>query len=336
MHLARRLTSVSLRCALLSLVAMSARAELPQAPALLADLGYTPGEIAQVQAGGLVRGTIQPASDRELVASLAFHLKASPTDLVKRIQSDLLDRVDPSVTSFGLVPGEGSLADFAKLTLAPDASKRAQAYLNAAPGGDLNLSSEEIAAFRRLGSGAAPSAVEQQLRNALLARLQAYRARGLAGMAPYARSSGAQRSPADELRTATTATKPLARYVPAAEQLLLDYPQSKPPGTLESYRWSQFVAHGVPTIALTHVLLVPDGNAWVVVQRQFYVSAGYNVEQAVAAFVPVQSGTVVVYGNRTSTDQITGFGGEAKRSIGSKLLESQLESLFEKARAATP
>jgi hypothetical protein len=30
---------------------------------------------------------------------------------------------------------------------------------------------------------------------------------------------------------------------------------------------------------------------------------------------------------------VTGFGGSAKRSIGSKLLESQLEGIFGKARA---
>ena len=96
----------------------------------------------------------------------------------------------------------------------------------------------------------------------------------------------------------------------------------------------QFEAHGVPTIALTHVLLVPDGDAWLVVQRQFYVSAGYNVEQAVAAFLPSKGGTVVAYANRTSTDQITGFGSGTKRSIGSKILASQLETMFERARAA--
>ena len=70
-----------------------------------------------------------------------------------------------------------------------------------------------------------------------------------------------------------------------------------------------------------------DGNAYVVVQRMYYVSAGFNAEQAIAALVPVQGGTVMVYGNRTSTDQVTGWGGSAKRSIGSKLLESQLEAL---------
>ena len=41
---------------------------------------------------------------------------------------------------------------------------------------------------------------------------------------------------------------------------------------------------------------------------------------------------MVVYGNRTSTDQVEGWGGGAKRSIGSKLLESQLEALAGKVR----
>ena len=60
-------------------------------------------------------------------------------------------------------------------------------------------------------------------------------------------------------------------------------------------------------------------------ERQFYVSTGYNAEQAVAAFLPADAGTVVVYANRTSTDQIAGLGARAKRSIGSKVLASQLE-----------
>ena len=50
--------------------------------------------------------------------------------------------------------------------------------------------------------------------------------------------------------------------------------------------------------------------------------------------LPVQGGSVVIYANRTSTDQVTGWGGSVKRSIGSELLESQLEALFQKARAA--
>lgn len=329
------IASAALLTALLGFGAAPAGAQLPETTALLADLGLSPDEIAQIQAGSLVRHAVQPASERELVAGLAFEVPVSPSELVKNAKRDLLDRVDANTSAFAVISAPGSVADFTKLVLQPDAQARAQAYANAGPGGDLNLSSSELAAFRALGSAAAPAAVEPLVRSALLARVQAYRAQGLAGIAPYARADGKTRSPAEELRTATTASKKLAQYVPAAYQLLLSYPNAKPTGTEEIFRWSQFDAHGVPTLALTHVLLVPDGAAWIVVQRQFYVSTGYNAEQAVAAFLPSQAGgTVVVYANRTSTDQITGFGAGTKRAIGSKILASQLESMFEKARAA--
>jgi hypothetical protein len=330
----RHAITAALAGALVWLAAAPAAAELPDTATLLADLGLSPDDIAAVEAGQLVRHAVPSASERELTAGLAFRVPLAPAELVKSSKTDLLDRVDPNMIAYGVVPGAGSPADFAKLTLQPDAAKRAQVYVGAQPGGDLNLSTEEIAAFRGLGSGAAPAAVEQQVRSALLARLSAYRAQGLAGIAPYAQAGGTSRSPADELRTATHATKKLEQYAPAAYQLLLSYPSGKPPGTEESFRWSHFEAHGVPTLALTHVLLVPDGAAWIVLQRQFYVSTGYNTEQAVAAFLPAKTGTVVVYANRTSTDQIMGFGAGTKRSLGSKLLASQLETMFEQARAA--
>jgi hypothetical protein len=97
---------------------------------------------------------------------------------------------------------------------------------------------------------------------------------------------------------------------------------------------AQINAHGTPTFTLTHAAFIPDGNAWVVVQRMYYVSTGFNCVQAIAALLPVEGGTVITYANRTSTDQVAGFGGGTKRSIGSKLLESQLEALFKKAQAA--
>jgi hypothetical protein len=48
----------------------------------------------------------------------------------------------------------------------------------------------------------------------------------------------------------------------------------------------------------------------------------------------MQQGTLVFYANRTSTDQVMGMGGGTKRSIGSRLLRSELEALFAKVQAA--
>lgn len=325
---------LALACGLLLAAGPGVRhaAAAPDAATLLAELGLSQDEITQVRSGTLVRHAVPAASERELTAGLAFRVSSPPAALVAGVKRDLLDAVDPNVTAHGVMGAPGSVADLAKLLLQPDASTRAQGYTSATPGGALNLSSAEIAAFQALGREAAVADVEAQVRSALFARVQAYRTQGLGGVAPYARSGGGSRSAADELRTATGAAKKLEQYVPAAHRLLLSYPNEKPVGTEELFRWSQFDAHGTPTLALTHVLIVPDGDAWVVAQRQYYVSTGYNAEQAVAAFLPSEGGTIVIYTNRTSTDQITGIGGSAKRSLGSKILASQLESLFERAR----
>jgi len=314
--------------------ALRAAAQAPAAADLLAEVGYSPAQIARIESGQLVAGSIQASSERELVAAFAFFVATPPGEIVSQARQGLLDRVDPNTLAYAVLPGTPSLGDFAKLTLQPDPPKQARAHVAAKPGGSLNLSSAEIASFNALGTGAAVATVEQAVRSALFARLQAYQAKGLGGIAPYALSGGKERSPADELRSASTAAKNLQKYVPAAYQMLLDYPSSKAPGTEESFRWTRYMAHGVPTVALTHSLFVPDGDAWVAVQRQYYVSTGYNSQQAVGAFLPVKGGTVVVYTNRVSTDQVTGFGGSAKRSIGSKLLASQLEALYRKAAAS--
>ena len=318
---------------LLASAGVQAASTLPDAPTLLADLGLSPDEIAQVEAGKMIEHAFVASSEREIVAGLAFHVAGSPDELIDASRQNLLDRVDPNMVAFGDVSDPGTVSDFAKLTLGPDSGARVKAYLGARAGEDLNLSSEEIAAFQKLGKGASPAAVEAEVRSALLARVEAYRAKGLAGIAPYARGGGKERSPADELRLATEAVKKLEQYAPTAYHYLLSYPAGRPTGTREHLRWSQFKGHGVPTIVLTQVLLVPDGDVWIAAQRQFYVSTGYNSEQAVAVFLPApEGGTVVVYANRTSTDQVTGFGGGAKRSIGSRLMGSQLQALFERAR----
>jgi hypothetical protein len=311
-----------------------ALAELPATRDLLEQLGFSPDEIGRIQHGELLTRPEQPSSERELTAAFAFFVPVAPADLAKQARQGLLDRVDENTLAFAMIPGTPSLASFTKLTLAPDPAQQAQLYVSATPGGGLNLSSAEIARFAALGSGSGPAAVEPAVRGALLARLEAYRAKGLAGIEPYALSDGKQRSAGDELRSASQASKNLEKYVPAAYQMLLAYPTSKAPGTEETFRWTRFMAHGVPTVSLTHGLAIPEGDAWLLVQRQFYVSTGYNAEQAIAALLPAQGGTVVVYSNRTSTDQVTGWGGSAKRSIGSSLLASQLEELFRKASTA--
>ena len=188
----RRSAGAWIACTLLA--ALPAAAQVPAAPQLLAEMGYSPAQIAQIEGGQLVAlSGIQPSSERELVAAFAFEVNAKPGDIVAEARQGLVDRVDPNTLASGMLPASPSLADFAKLTLAPDPPKQAQAYVAAKPGGGLNLSTAEIATINALGAGAPVATVEQAVRSALLARLQAYQAKGLAGIAPYALAGGKER-----------------------------------------------------------------------------------------------------------------------------------------------
>jgi hypothetical protein len=306
-------------------LAPAAAGALPedQARALLADLGFTPGEIAKVEAGELVNGDPESSSPRELVASFAFRIDAAPARVVDEIRSNLLADVPPTVKATGEIHGDGSLADFAEVTLGADPAAATAAYTRGSS--DLNLSRDEMAAFAELSD---PHDVERQMRVALLERVQAYRAKGLDGIAPYARGED-ERSPADELRSASQDSEKLATYAPVAWALLLGYPTGKPEGLEETIRWREYEERGVPTIHLEHEFLVDDGEVRTAVERQFYVSTGYNCAQSIALFVPTPSGTIVVYTHRTSTDQVSGIGGSIRRAIGSRMLASHLESTLQ-------
>ena len=55
-------------------------------------------------------------------------------------------------------------------------------------------------------------------------------------------------------------------------------------------------------------------------------------EQAVAGFLPVPGGTLVVYSSHAFTEQVSGFGGSMMRGIGSSVMADQLKNMFEVGR----
>ena len=308
-------------------------AQVPSAVQVLDEVGFSSADQQKVMSGALVTTTLKSSSDRELAVAMAFLVKAPPSQLIEAARQDVLLHIDANTIAFGKIHEQETAHDFGGVTFTPDAKKRAQAYLDAKPGKALNLSAAEIEAFSALrGKSASESAVAEQVRKTLLGRYEAYRAKGLDGIAGYARGGGKTAPAAGDLRRASEAAKELKKYVPAFYDVLGGYPNARPAGFEERFDWSNYEAHGTPTFVLTHRFSMPDGDAYVLAQRQYYVSRGYNVTQALAAFLPVEEGTVVVYVNRTSTEQVMGLGGGSKRSIGSRVMASQLKGLFEKVR----
>ena len=321
---------------LVSTLALPAAA-LPTADEVLELLGFSGDAKQQVLAGEFVTAKVKSTSDRELATSLAFLVNKPPSELIEEVRKGLAMTVDPDTLAHGEISGAGSLDDFKGAAFATDAKKQTKLYLDAKPGGDLNLSASEIAAFKALDAKAsgesAQELVEAQLRRSLLLRYQAYQSKGLDGVESYERRGGKQSPAGGDLKRASEAAAGFKKHVPAFYQMLIGYPSSKASKLEESFDWTHYDAHGTPVFILTHRFWMPDGDGWALAVRQFYVSGSYNVGQALVGLLPVEKGTLVVYLNRTSTDQVAGFGGSTKRALGSKIMTSQLEGLFHKVKA---
>ncbi len=305
----------------------------PTADEVLAAANFSDADKQRILAGEMISGEVKAVSDRDLSLSLAFIVKISPKDLAEEVFAGNLSTSDEQLTARGTISRPGSADDFAGVRLVPGGSAVAKHYSNAGAGDKLNLATAEIADFNALKNQPDQAqAVEQQLRKMLLARYQAYRSSGVAGIQPYDRG-GKNADPAGDLRNAGEAPV-LKKFLPTIQKVLAEYPQATVPGLQETFFWVNNRIDDLPTYALTHLLLAAEGNARIVIQRQFYVGRSYNCEQAIAGFFPVPQGTLVVYGNHTFTDQVSGIGGSTKRSIGRRVMSSTLKQIFERARAA--
>jgi hypothetical protein len=298
----------------------------PTADQVLTDAGLAAADKQSVLSGQFINVSIGGVSERDLSFAIAFLVKTPPDVLAKQIAAGQLISADTQVKAFGQISA-GTLADFAKLTLTAEEAKGLAK--NIKPGDALNLSAAEIAAFKSVPDGAAP--MQEQLRKMLLARYQAYKASGVAGIAPYDRG-GRTGDLAADLRKASEATKGLQKYLPAFQKVLLDYPKATLPGMEEKFFWMKSVIQKELTFVLAHVMVAADGGARVAAKREYYVSTGYNGEQTVAGFLPVQGGTVAITTVHAFTEQVTGMGGSMKRGIGSKVMASKMKEIYEAAR----
>jgi hypothetical protein len=305
----------------------------PSVGEVLEATDFSSYDIKRILAGEIVSGDLKAVSDRDLSISIAFLVVASPDDLAQRVLAGSLREPDDQLTARGEIGNPGDVGDLAGLHLVPNADDAAQAYVAASPGGRLNLAKPEIASFNAFkGKPNVTKSVEGQLRAMLLARYRAYRKQGLDGIQPYDRGDKSASVTAD-LRGASEAPL-LKRFLPSVQKVLVDYPRASVPGLSESFFWVNNNIEERPTIALMHVLAAPEGDARIIVQRQFYVGCNYDAAQAVAAFLPIEDRTLVVYANHTFVDQASAFRESGSQSLRRRVFGGKLKELLEQARAA--
>ncbi len=313
---------------------------LPPADEVLQELQISDSDRQRIREGDIVAWTATEGSDRELALGMALLVKTKAENLSGLFHEAALFMNVKVITAYDEIRNEATRDDFAAVKLEPNGEKEARRYLEAEPGDELNLDAKEMAAFKALKSASKDRAVpiqkvEALIREGLLARYQAYRTKGLAGVAPYARKSGPHLLASNELSIATKQLKLLAKYIPSVYDVLIKYPATLKEGEefREQFFWINSEVRGRPTYALSHRMLFRVGEAYVIVDRQYYASHDYNCLQQGAAALPTGDGTVVVYLSRVSTEQVAGFGSSVKHSTSHVLMTPYFKDLLEALRA---
>ncbi|QSA97831.1 hypothetical protein [Methylococcus sp. EFPC2] len=324
-------------CGLLSFpVAMAAPA--PTAEEVLRLIGVPAEQSARLARGEIVTHEAREATDKELAMTTALYLAVPLDKVVDYFRRGNLAAIDPDITARGVIPANADISAFKGFAFSAKQSDEAADLLEAEAGDRFNLSAQEIQSFAALKDKLANAdkkslveGVSQRYREILLQRWQAYRKGGLAGIAPYARDGGTV-DPGAELKIAAENSKTLARYFPALYQGWLNYPNGLPAGTEEQFYWLNRKVENRPTAILAHRVLQAGETGAVIVARQFYAGHSYNADHLVVGALPYRDGTVVFYGQRSSTDQVAGVASGVRHNIGRGQLKDQMVKRLEKLR----
>lgn len=295
----------------------------------------------QLAAGDTISYQVAESGETELGAGVAMYLPVPLARVAEVLTSSDIVLRDSSITASGpIAAGAVAPTALAGFKLGTSESGEAEDALDAAPGPRFNLAPGEIDAFRALKRtlrGADQRAVREaaaaQWRTLLFQRWQAFQARGLDGIAPYARRSGVS-DPAALLRVAAGDARVVGPLLPGLQDELLRYPAEQASTTHSRFYWVKRQVQGRPTPILIHHLVDLSPGLALYVERQLYVGHSYNASQILSAAVPYEDGVLIFSSNRVSTDQVAGLGGEMKKMIGRRQLRAEIVKRFDRIRAA--
>jgi hypothetical protein len=319
----------------------------PTSERVLHYLSFTPAEQDALRRGEITSHAVNELSDKELAITMAMLVPTKVADLLDFLRSGKALETDRDSLAHGVIPidasGHFDEAALAGVVLDPSEGKEVRNLLESGPGSSYNLSDAELRTFADLRRtfpakerGKDPrcaEAVVSAYRKVLRDRLAAYLDRGLSGVDPYVRDGETRADPADELRKAAGAARFLEQWYPQVFAAFLDFPKADQSGIENRFLWLKQTVQDRPTFILSHrTLCIRDGIA-VAAERQFYVGHSYNSLQILVGLVPMEGKTLVVYLNRTSSDQVAGVLTGTRHGVGRHIMEKEIRGQFEDVRA---
>lgn len=289
----------------------------------------------------------QEVNPSGLAITLAIKVPAPQAQAAEKLRT-LSPNKDPNEKvvqrEIRAAPGSKELATaFADVSFDATEQRELVKLLGATPGDDFNLSSEELGWIKEVGKpfrpDAAPGpelgkAMANAYRRILKSRYEAYRARGLDGIAPYARKNGKTTQPSQEL-TSTTETMGLLRDKhPKLYQSVRQYPANGSDFVQHRYFWVKRTVEGRPQFSLRHEMTRVDPGSVYVIDRHYYMSHTLNALQVLILCLPYQDGTLIALNNQSFVDKVGGS--IIGRAIGHRIVTGETMPLFDRLKAAFP
>jgi hypothetical protein len=303
-----------------------AELEVPSIEEMVKRIGFSEQAAERARNGEVIAESLKATSDKDLALAVGAKIEAPPQEVYDFVEADKLVRFQTVTIADGRIdPANPSVADM-KL------SEETLQKLAEDPGGLFYMSEAEAIAIREAGRNGTAAALAAY-QDALAARAKAYWEKGLDGITPYA---GKGRSPAVDLGHANKAAKALFQHPLLAAEI--DVVPAENTGKAEHQLfWAVQKGRDQEAPVLMHRILYEGEVGKAFVDRRFYSGYDYDSMEIVVGVLPTQDGkSAIFYTNHTYTAQVTGFGGSAKRSIGTKLLEKDLVAEMQRAQKTIP
>jgi hypothetical protein len=332
--------------ALLSLVLVTLTAPVRAAEPMTASqvaqaLGLDRAAEQKLLAGEIVTAEREETTAKQLAVSIGMLLEGDPAALAAAVLDGQTLQANPAILGFGKIEPGAAAAGLAGVAYTAAEVEEVRKLLQAQAGDEFNLSAEELASLheataqyapQQAGDPAVVQAVNEAYRSILLGRLQAYLARGVAGIAPYQRD-GRVSDPAEDLRAAAEASQLLQQAVPDMYRGLVDFPEHQPADVQQAFFWVKEMANDRPVFSLNHRMVQRRPDGLILLSRTFYAGHSFNASLSGAGVLPVEDGNAVFYTNRTASDQVAGFMQAMRHELGRGMMRDALVESFKAIRA---
>ena len=327
---------VALAIALVCVCGSSAvRAATPTPDEVMTATGFSAAEKKAVFSGEVVSRNVKRIAPNEVVAVLVLRLPIPFAEVFRRYSHGKDLEASPHHLALGQIDTGSPLAGWQEARFASSEIDEVHALLAVVPGLDFNLSATEISELQAQRGVAEAEQVERTsgiYRRILQDRMQAYLAKGLDGMAPYAREKGESTSAADEIQRVWRADAFIRERFPLFFQAMEAFPNDQASVLHHEFFWvkqrfeSQWSTR--PAFTLEHYAWLRAEDYILVSGRQFFVGHSYNANQGLTLVLPYEDDVIVFHQMDVTSDLAARYVSWIAMPIAQKIMRSELERFY--------